>query len=77
MADNKQKPSDNLIDLASERQRLRQQRSSQTLPPKGKKLTRSSRAPEAGQSSIRWHHYLQLVLFLLLFSYFIQRCKGG
>lgn len=75
MADNKQKSKDNLIDLASERQRLQQRAQVQ----KGKKLARATKGPEkkSGSNKIQWYHYFQLVLFLMVFAYFMHQCRGG
>lgn len=74
MADNKHKSKNNLIDLASERERLQQK----AQAPKGKKFTRTSKSPDKKPSkSIHWYHYLQLVLFLIVFAYFMQKCRGG
>ena len=73
MADNKQKSKNNLIDLASERQRMQQRAHVQ----KGKKLTRSSKGPEKPPASgIRWYHYLELILFLMAVAYLMQMCRG-
>ncbi len=74
MADNKQKSKNNLIDLASERQRMQQRSHVQ----KGKKLTRSSKGPDksVNGSAIRWYHYIQLIVFLAFFAYFMKQCRG-
>lgn len=89
MADNKQKPEDNLIDLASERQRMHQraQSSKGKEHKKAQQGTKGSKKPKSGASrsrngglrspQIHWYHYVQLLLFLLVFAYFMQRCKGG
>jgi hypothetical protein len=72
MPDNKPKSKDNLIDLASERQRM--QGRSATL--RGKKLTKTQKGPEKKSSkSPRWYHYLQLILFLVLIAWLMRSCQ--
>jgi hypothetical protein len=72
MPDNKPKSKDNLIDLAAERQRM--QGRSATL--RGKKLTKTQKGPEKKSSkSVRWYHYLQLILFLALIAWLMRSCQ--
>ncbi len=73
MPENNQNPQDNnLIDLAKERQRLQQQRAQAA---RAKKLTRTSRGGDRHSQGVRWYHYLQLGLFLLIFAYTMSLCK--
>lgn len=92
MADKKHKPKDNLIDLASERQRMHQRAQSQkskdrhanrgaqankSTKKSGSKLKGGGSRGLGAHSKIQWYHYLQLILFLMVFAYFMQLCKGG
>jgi len=71
MADNNPKSKDNLINLAAERQRM--QGRSATL--RGKKLTKSQKGPEKSHKSVRWYHYLQLIIFLVLVAWMMRSCQ--
>lgn len=70
MADNKkQQDSDNLIDLASERRRVQQHKATRKTPQmQGKKV--------AQKSGPKWHHYLQLVIFLAVLAGMMTLCQG-
>jgi hypothetical protein len=75
MPDNNPKSKDNLIDLAAERQRM--QGRSATL--RGRKLTKTQKGPEKkspkSSSSVRWYHYLQLILFMALIAWLMRSCR--
>lgn len=72
MADNKkQQDSDNLIDLASERRRFQQHKASKKVPysqSQGKKAVK--------KTGPRWHHYLQLIVFLAFLAGMMTLCQG-
>lgn len=82
MAENNKHDKDNLIDLASERRRF-QNRPAQTTSKKfgtnaayvaGKKTAGKKTQIKAGP---RWYHYLQLMAFLALLAWMMQRCQSG
>ncbi len=71
MGDQNPDPKNNLIDLASERQRM--QTRSATL--RGKKLTKTHKASNKSKGGIRWYHYLQLIVFLALVAWLMRSCN--
>ncbi len=71
MADNNPKSKDNLIDLAAERQRMQ----GRTATLRGKKLTKTQKGAEKSHKTVRWFHYLQLVVFLALVAWLMKTCS--
>lgn len=71
MVDKSPKSKDNLIDLAAERQRMQGRRP--TL--RGKKLTKAQKGTEKRSTqSVRWYHYVQLIVFLALVAWLLRSC---
>ena len=75
MADNNQHDKDNLIDLASERRKFQ----NRPIGPKKHQGVHkaSKKKPVKVKAGPRWYHYLQLILFLAVLAWMMQKCQSG
>ncbi|MCX6130445.1 MAG: hypothetical protein NTX25_15455 [Proteobacteria bacterium] len=72
MDENQSKSKDNLIDLATKRKDML----GRSTLLRGKKLAKTHKNNEKQNKpgTIRWYHYLQLIVFLALVAWLMKSC---
>lgn len=76
MADNKQQDKDNLIDLAAQRRKFQ----NRPNPSSSKKyavgqVAKKKPATKLAKPGPHWYHYVQLIAFLAVLAWMMQRCQ--